>query len=384
MSDSENKPTIGHRLTAPIRWAWRQFVRLAVAYREDLRWLLPMLRWAVPGVVVIVGLFWLPFDLMPLGRMRAWIWEGDAQEFRNALWGISAAAGVLLAMVGILLNYVRTRAIDKQARTAEGRLFAEEEGRKTERYVRAVELLGHQDIAVRLGALYSLERLAKDSPTDQPTIIETIAAYVRAQSLRINRSGSHNKDETPEGKAAPREPRSREDFGAAVTIISRRNRAADGKGRIDLRNVVLDYLDLSGARLEDVDLSGASLQHTQLEGANLHRADLSYTALQSAEIRFANLSNALLHGARLQGAALEACNLRGANFWCANLKDVDLVAADLRNASLSHANLDNTWISGADFTDCRGLTARQFDTIRYDADMLPILPDELGVSFDED
>jgi len=42
------------------------------------------------------------------------------------------------------------------------------EGHLTDRYTKAVEQLGSDKIEVRLGGIYALERLMRDSPTDQP------------------------------------------------------------------------------------------------------------------------------------------------------------------------------------------------------------------------
>ncbi len=48
-----------------------------------------------------------------------------------------------------------------------------------ERFMRAVDQLGHPALDVRLGGIYSLERLARESPENHAPIIEILAAYVR-------------------------------------------------------------------------------------------------------------------------------------------------------------------------------------------------------------
>lgn len=56
------------------------------------------------------------------------------------------------------------------------------QGQYTDRYTKAIEQLGHQGpegLQVRLGGVYALERLARDSPRDQPTIIEVLSAFIR-------------------------------------------------------------------------------------------------------------------------------------------------------------------------------------------------------------
>jgi hypothetical protein len=53
------------------------------------------------------------------------------------------------------------------------------ERRITELYTTAVEQLGHEKAPVRLGALYSLERLAQNDPEHRQTVIDVYCAYLR-------------------------------------------------------------------------------------------------------------------------------------------------------------------------------------------------------------
>jgi hypothetical protein len=71
------------------------------------------------------------------------------------------------------------------------------EGHITDRYSEAVEQLGSDKIEVRLGGIYALERLMRDSTPDQPTIMETLAAYVR-QHARIPLPRAGETAESPE------------------------------------------------------------------------------------------------------------------------------------------------------------------------------------------
>ena len=60
-----------------------------------------------------------------------------------------------------------------RARTEQDRTY------ERELYAKAVEQLGHEKAPVRLGALYSLERLAQDKPERRQTIVNVICAYLR-------------------------------------------------------------------------------------------------------------------------------------------------------------------------------------------------------------
>jgi hypothetical protein len=53
----------------------------------------------------------------------------------------------------------------------------------TERYAKAIEQLGSDKLEVRIGGIYALERIARDSARDHPTVMEVLAAFVREHSL---------------------------------------------------------------------------------------------------------------------------------------------------------------------------------------------------------
>jgi hypothetical protein len=71
----------------------------------------------------------------------------------------------------------------KQAATASRRHFAQTEADRQRRIVesfsRAVEQLGSDKLELRVGAIFALERLSRESPDDYWTIMEVLIAFVR-------------------------------------------------------------------------------------------------------------------------------------------------------------------------------------------------------------
>ncbi|WP_444948283.1 pentapeptide repeat-containing protein [Micromonospora ureilytica] len=108
------------------------------------------------------------------------------------------------------------------------------ERRLTELYTRAVELLGNDSAAVRLGGLHALERLGQDNPGQRPTIAAVLCAYLRMPA--------------PDG-----EPRETEVRRSAQRVLTRHLRADDAAHWPELR------LDLAGATLVDFDAAGCTL-----------------------------------------------------------------------------------------------------------------------------
>ena len=108
------------------------------------------------------------------------------------------------------------------------------ERQQNERFMRAIDQLGHPALDVRLGGIYSLERLAQESPEDHGPIIEILAAFVREHAPWPARVTARSGDGHGQGRGSARggngiERRSRPatDVQAAVTILGRRTLAYD-------------------------------------------------------------------------------------------------------------------------------------------------------------
>ncbi|MBE8516835.1 pentapeptide repeat-containing protein [Amycolatopsis sp. H6(2020)] len=215
----------------------------------------------------------------------------------------------------------------------------------TDRYTKAVDQLGQQGLEkqqIRLGGIYALERLTRDSPRDQPTIIEVLSSFVRT---------AHS-PATGEGVC----PRPSVDVQAALSVLGRRDTGHDNRTSVDLRGACLDHVDLTGAKLAGADLSGAhlmgaNLNFAYLNGANLDNADLTGASLELAHLPGvslrANLTRANLRGAHAAKAILAGANLTDGLLAGADLTDAVLSGADLTRVNLSHARLIRAKLSFA-------------------------------------
>src|SRR5215218_298741 len=180
------------------------------------------------------------------------------------------------------------------------------EGQITDRFTRAIDQLGKVEdgqklFEIRVGGIYALERIARESEEDYWPIMEILTAYVRQNASLPREAGQERtQDATDEqramegsgGKSETTEPSALDpDIQAIMTILRRR--------KLYYRHEEPGALDLS-----KTNLSGAVLSEALLSGA-----DLSSVAVLSE----ANLSGALLYGADLSGAALYGANLSGTN-----------------------------------------------------------------------
>jgi hypothetical protein len=134
-----------------------------------------------------------------------------------------------------------------------------------ERYTKAIEQLGSSLLDIRVGGIYALERIARDSPRDHPAVIEVLTAFVREHS---GKPWPPRADNEPVPLAAPR---MRLDVQAALTVIVRRDPKHDFRP-VDLHTASLVYADLICADLTGADLAGARLARAKLMGAELVEA----------------------------------------------------------------------------------------------------------------
>jgi len=170
---------------------------------------------------------------------------------------------------------------------------ADRERRITENFSKAVEQLGSDQLPTRLGGIYSLERISRESERDYWPIMETLTAFVRegrpSTSAPISSAVEMVTKAEPSQKRGPPT-----DIQAVLDVLGRREKK--------VRKQDKDCLHLEGA-----DLRGANLISGHFEGANFNKANLA-----GAYLKHTNLKDAFLWDAKLNGAILVSTQLKGA------------------------------------------------------------------------
>lgn len=245
----------------------------------------------------------------------------------------------------------------QQLQTAQQTLQANQQQQVTDRFVAAIELLGAMrdeadgtkvpNVEGRLGAIYALERLAKDSPTDYRTVMEVLAAYVR-ENAPATPSAPDGGAEGPATPSAPElERRPRADVEAAVVVIGRNlSSAPNGSERV--------VLDMHGVDLRGIDLSRAAGiikrrvgTGVLIVGAEPDDPTAARFGLDRVDLSRARLDGAHLSGISLRGAVLAEASLVEADLEHARLEDAQLAGADLTGAVLTYAHFEDASLVGA-------------------------------------
>lgn len=316
---------------------------------------------AVGLLVVLPFLWWL--NVTPIQQQEGILDVKDFFELQNqAIQSVITSIQIFATVFGgiaILFNVYygarRAKALEKNAIAATDNAFAAnknanaaEQGQLTERFTKAIEQLGSDNISIRLGGIYALESIAEYSQKGEWseryhwTVMEVLSAFVRETSPL--------KEDLEEKKAEGEQPlpKLRTDIQAALTVIGRR----DIEKNPENQKLNLSKVDIAGANLSEANLQGANLKKANLQGAELieaqlKRANLTEAKLQRAELGNAHLQEAKLGGAKLKGARLSYTNLQRAELQSADLQSTRLSYAQLQEANLNKANLQGADLNGA-------------------------------------
>jgi hypothetical protein len=268
--------------------------------------------------------------------------------------GVGGAIGIIFTWRG---QQITQKSLADTRESAEENLRLTREGQITERFTRAIDQLGKTDdkrkplLEIRLGGIYALERIVKDSPKDNQAVMEVLTAYIRANAPASPEEAQGNEQDVLYSRQ--KEPPA--DIRAIVHVVRRRDEdRIPEKYRLHLD---LSRTNLRGADLSEAYLGGAYLRYADLRGAYLPEVDFS-----GADLRYANLRGAYLGGDNFKGAYLRRAKLRSA----------DLSGAELGGAYLGGAELTYAILRGADLSAAKELKQQQLaQTLGDDTTKLP-------------
>ncbi len=255
--------------------------------------------------------------------------------------------GFLIAgSLALVFAVWRAIVAEQQAMASRGQTETAQQGLLNERYQRGAEMLGSEVLAVRLGGVYALQRLASGHPDGYHLqIMRLLCAFVRTPT----------KDEPLDRpiffEGEQYDPLIRDDVQAAMSAIGERD-----LHRIELENAKRFTLDLRRSNLSRGVFGGFLL-----DGADLSDANLEGAQLETASVKGGKLLRARLASAKINGADFHMANLEGALCFNTDLRDARLTFATLKGADLRGANLEGADVSGTVF----GQAGRRGDHPEY-------------------
>jgi hypothetical protein len=286
-------------------WQWWLKPRGSWGLQRAWQWLKlrPQVAFLLAGIIVLLlGQHWYFFEQKDSSGVTH-------HPHADVLNPIAAAIG------GAILAWAAFRQADTASRRHKEQTDADRQRRITEGYSKAVGQLASDKIEERLGGIYTLERISKESPDDYWTVMETLTAFVRERTRRTEAERTSVPFEKriaerayflwenagrPEGRSeAFRDEAIRleklgepppTDIAAVLIVIDRRiekdrNRERDKGWRLDFHEVVLRRADFYGMYLDSAKFFQAHLEGAYLMRAHLERADLMWAHLQGADLR---------------------------------------------------------------------------------------------------
>ncbi|MGA8808448.1 MAG: pentapeptide repeat-containing protein [Thermoanaerobaculia bacterium] len=246
------------------------------------------------------------------------------------------------------------------------------EGHITGRYATAVDQMGSENGDVRIGGIYSLERIMRDSPPDREMIVEVLTSFIREHTRADRRTASRE--------------RIGADVQAALTVLARR----PGGHTLDSRPLDFYHSGLNDANFRQGDFTGAWFYYSQLDSALFSDSTLDGAGLSFCHGKQAAFSHSSAKGANFVHSEFThgwfiAADLRETDFYGCNLTGSDfgrrygdatgptLPPALLTNARFTNAVLTNTNLRGVDLRTVSGLTPAQLETAITDNNTLPPL-----------
>lgn len=188
----------------------------------------------------------------------------------------------------------------------------------TTAFTKAVEQLGSERVAERLGGVYSLRRIAKSAPNEEGSAMQILSGYLR------DRYANHQESSGP--------------FQCPVEVQAALN-------AIGTRSVAGGFnLDLSGIRIAEAwlpqgyDFSNmyfwdVHLNRWNLEQANLSNSDFKRASFDECDFSEANFTNASLNNATLIRCVFTDADLTGADFAAAKVEaPIGLTSEQLSSA----------------------------------------------------
>ncbi|MHB8103192.1 MAG: pentapeptide repeat-containing protein [Methanosarcina sp.] len=305
-------------------------------------------------LLAAISLLWLPILQVSQYPINNATEQATLEnQFRTTLAQILGGVAI-----GISLYYTH-----KRISATEKSLIIAQEGQITERFTRAIDQLGNKKLEVRLGGIYSLERISKESKDDYWPIMEILTAYVRRNSsVNVDESSyeycwidapisTDIQDNEITKKRAPEVKQLSLDIQAVLTVLGRRKYTYNNEEfeRLNLSKTFLNRLTLSGAHFEGTDFKYSYLQRAFLERIHFENAKFTFAHLEVAELRECNLEGASFENGHFEGAYITKSNLKNIFSRDANLEEVNFVFSNLEGAYLQGANLKKAILLHANF-----------------------------------
>lgn len=287
--------------------------------------------------LVVVGLM-----LVIIAKFTASAISGDFAENGDSARALRELGTVILALFGAPFLIWRTVIASKQAHTAEQGLY-------TDRIAKAVEQIGTDkaaktqngqhnlpNIEVRIGGLFSLRRLSRDSSRDRTHIMKILNAYITSNISSDAVLPHEDTDVAWDNWIKSDRFVPRTDALIAVDLLSELKSDLRKLPQGSSVNSDFSQATFTKVNLPEIELPGSTFDYAKMAGISL-----SFSKLQNSVFNWSDLRAAILFEVDFSGSIFNdvtfntSTDVEGANFLGALFTDTDLSSVEISQEQLN-------------------------------------------------
>jgi uncharacterized protein YjbI with pentapeptide repeats len=203
-----------------------------------------------------------------------------------------------------------------------------------DRFKSSIELLGGDDISVRIGGIYSLFYLATEEDKYRNTIANILCSYIRSRTqeedYQLNNSNAPSNE-------------------VQVTIDLLFKEDGLFKKHFD---DILNSANLRGSYLIGADFSGSECKMIDFEGSDLEKSNFENANSESSSFESCSCKDAIFTYAIMEKTRLKKADFSGAEFSFCKLNKSSVFNTDFSNAKFHDTEFKKVHCSGdATFSD---------------------------------
>lgn len=203
--------------------------------------------------------------------------QKDEPQPSNWVQLLTAVGTALTALIALSGLYYTNRNLDETQR----QINVAQDGQRADRFGKAVELLGSESVDTRLGGIYALGNLAKESPKDHVAAVDVLAAYVRGHAPLARDC------ELPKTRESPLPI---PDVQVALAVLGNRNVSHDKENYINLADRCFVGVNLDGGNYSGFSFARSIIWRSSARRANFSKANFEEATMQHVDFAGADLT----------------------------------------------------------------------------------------------
>jgi len=266
-------------------------------------------------------------------------------QFSAAKSLVSLVKDLILGLTAIV-GVVSVVAAARSAKAASEQALIANDAKITDRIAKAVEFLGNEKENIRIGAILSLERIAKDSPRDHQVIFEQISVFIKNKLENKPRHSDEIIGIIIKNKSYFR------DVNLAIEVIGRRNFKNDSL-QIDLSNCNFSNIRMQNKNFRGINFFGSTFNNSSFFKCNFEECNLITSDFSDCTFNESILSGSKFQNSTLSRAKIVSCDMKRCIFIRAKVDDLNIKLTDMSKSTFSRNRFINAEISDSKFGECK-------------------------------